>query len=43
MDTALTEKGLRVLEFNCFNGCGFYEHDLAKILPVVTDFVERHS
>lgn len=40
MDIALTENGPRVIEFNCFNGSGFYDHDVAKIVRAVTDYAE---
>lgn len=39
MDIALVEDGPRVIEFNCFNGSGFYEHDLPKIVRAVTDYM----
>lgn len=31
MDLALTERGLKVIEFNCINSSGFYNHDVNKI------------
>ncbi len=43
MDIALTEDGPRVIEFNCFNGCGFYDHDVAKIVREVTNYANAHS
>lgn len=37
MDTAMTSKGHKIVEFNCFNGSGFYDHDIPKIVRSVTD------
>ena len=31
MDLALTDRGLKVIEFNCLNSSGFYNHDIDKI------------
>lgn len=39
MDLALTEEGLRVIEFNTFNSSGFYHHDIPKIVKAVHDMV----
>jgi hypothetical protein len=41
MDLALTNDGLRVVEFNSFNSSGFYYHDIPKIINAVTDYVEE--
>ena len=41
MDVALTAEGFRVIEFNCFNGSGFYDHDLSRILPAVTAYTQH--
>lgn len=38
MDVALTDKGLKVVEFNCFNSSGFYYHDIRKIAEKVSDY-----
>lgn len=40
MDVALTNYGPRVIEFNCLNGSGFYDHDIRKIVRTVTDYVD---
>jgi ATP-grasp domain-containing protein len=35
MDTCLLDTGeLKVVEFNCINGSGFYDHDVKKIMKV---------
>lgn len=38
MDTALTSRGLKVTEFNCFNCAGFYAHDTSRVLKCVNDY-----
>jgi hypothetical protein len=40
MDIALTNSGPKVIEFNCFNGSGFYDHDVPKILTEATKYLE---
>ncbi len=41
MDIAQTNDGFFVIEANCFNGTGFYEHDIKKIVVSVTNFLEN--
>ncbi len=41
MDIAKTEEGLKVIEFNCFNGSGFYVNDISKIVKAVTEYAEK--
>ena len=41
MDIALTNYGPQVIEFNCLNGSGFYDHDIRKIVRAVTDYVDK--
>lgn len=36
MDTALVEDQLKVIEFNCLNCSGFYDHDIEKIILAIT-------
>jgi hypothetical protein len=43
MDLALTDRGVRVIEFNCFNSSGFYYHDIPKIVEAVTNYVGNHA
>jgi len=38
MDMALTDDGLRVVEFNCLNSSGFYDHDIEKFVLSVSDY-----
>jgi hypothetical protein len=38
MDIALTHDGVKVIEFNCLNGSGFYYHDLRALVRAVTDY-----
>jgi len=33
---------LKVIEFNCFNGSGFYDHDVRKIIKAVTEWKEQN-
>lgn len=37
MDVALTEHGRRVIEFNCLNASGIYDHDVPAIVRSVTE------
>lgn len=39
-DIVETEEGLKVVEFNCFNGSGFYNCDLQKVVDEVSRFVQ---
>lgn len=38
MDVAETDSGLRVVEFNCLNASGIYDHDVPAIVRAVTDY-----
>lgn len=38
MDLALTPDGVKVIEFNCLNGSGFYYHDIKALVRAVTDY-----
>lgn len=40
MDLALTEDGLKVIEYNCLNSSGFYQHDIDKIVRAVTEYAK---
>jgi hypothetical protein len=37
MDTALTEFGVKVIEFNCMNSSGLYCNDIQKIVSAITN------
>lgn len=41
MDVCETDKGLKVVEFNCFNASGFYACDIENIVEQVSYHVER--
>lgn len=41
MDVGLTNDGPKIIEFNCLNGSGFYQHDISKIVKAVTQYVDR--
>ena len=41
MDIAETENEYKLIECNCFNGTGFYKHDVEKIIQSVNKFVQR--
>lgn len=40
MDLALTDDGLKVIEYNCLNSSGFYQHDIDKIVRAVTEYAK---
>lgn len=35
LDVALIESGYKIIECNCFNGTGFYDHDINKIIKTI--------
>lgn len=39
MDTALSGEDFRIIECNCFNGTGFYDHDITAIVREVNAFL----
>jgi hypothetical protein len=39
MDTALSNGAFRIIECNCFNGTGFYDHAIGKIVRAVNGFL----
>ncbi|MFK7808087.1 MAG: ATP-grasp domain-containing protein [Saprospiraceae bacterium] len=41
MDIAEINSGYKLIECNCFNGTGFYKHDIEKIIQSVNKFVKR--
>ena len=41
MDIAQTEAGYKIIECNCFNGTGFYEHHIKTIVKAVTDWASK--
>jgi hypothetical protein len=43
MDTALTADGVKVVEFNCLNGSGFYYHDIGALVKAVTEYEDRRG
>jgi len=42
IDTALHENTFKIVECNCFNDTGFYDHDIENIIRKVNAFVENH-
>ena len=43
MDMALTDRGLKIIEFNCLNASGFYYHDIKAFAREVTKyFVDKY-
>lgn len=40
MDVALTDHGRRVIEFNCLNASGIYDHDVPAIVNAVADYFQ---
>jgi hypothetical protein len=41
MDLALTDDGLKVVEFNCINGSGFYYHDIPAFAVALTEYARN--
>ncbi len=41
MDIADTKSEYKLIECNCFNGTGFYKHNVEKIIQSVNNFVKR--
>ena len=41
MDIAEIENEFKLIECNCFNGTGFYKHNVEKIIQSVNNFVKR--
>lgn len=41
MDLALTEDGLKVVEFNCLNASGFYYHNIRDFAKSVTEYMDN--
>lgn len=39
MDIAEIASGYKLIECNCFNGTGFYQHNIAKVVRAVSDFL----
>lgn len=39
MDLALTDDGMKCIEFNCFNSSGFYNNDIEKVVKAVNYYV----
>lgn len=39
MDIALCENQYKMIECNCFNGTGFYQHDIEKIVFAINHFI----
>lgn len=40
MDIAQIPEGFFIVEANCFNGTGFYEHNIGKIVKSITNFLK---
>ena len=43
MDIAQVAEGFKLIECNCFNGTGFYKHDIEGIVRAVNDFVRKEN
>lgn len=43
MDIAQTEKGFRLIECNCFNGTGFYGHDVGGVVRAINAFIKKDN
>ena len=41
MDVALTEEGRRVIEFNCLNASGIYDHDVPALVASISNRAKR--
>ena len=40
MDIAEVEDEFKLIECNCFNGTGFYKHNVEKIIQSVNNFIK---
>ncbi len=40
MDIAETNEGFKIIECNCFNGTGFYGHDIKAIIQSITNHLK---
>lgn len=43
MDTALCNGRYAIIECNCFNGAGFYEHDITAVVRAVNQYLKNHT
>jgi len=43
MDIAEIAEGFKLIECNCFNGTGFYKHDIEEIVGAVNEFMRRKT
>lgn len=41
MDTAFCDNKFSIIECNCFNGTGFYKHDIIKIIREVNAYLQK--
>ncbi len=41
MDIAQVQAGFKLIECNCFNGTGFYQHDIVKIIQSINHWVRN--
>ena len=41
MDVAEISNGFKIIECNCFNGTGFYQHDIEKIVAAINVFIKK--
>lgn len=43
MDIAEVNGEFKLIECNCFNGTGFYDHDIEKIVSAINNFLKRQN
>lgn len=43
MDTALYNNSFKIVECNCFNDTGFYDHDIKKVIRAVNAYLMKHK
>lgn len=43
MDIALVNNEYKIIECNCFNGTGFYEHKIGAIVTAINRFIRKQS
>ncbi|MEM6806662.1 MAG: ATP-grasp domain-containing protein [Bacteroidota bacterium] len=41
MDLAETSNGYKIIECNCFNGTGFYQHDIKEIVKSISEYLQK--
>lgn len=43
MDIAKSNKEYKIIECNCFNGTGFYKHEIEKIVHAINELIIKQN